>query len=65
MEARIPKTENCLARSSYRRDREMISSRRVVASSDGPLLDEADRWVNLARYLIEKRVDAPWVIDLS
>jgi len=46
-------------------DREIISSRRVVISSDGPLLDHVDQWVNAARHLIEKGVDAPWLIDLS
>ena len=46
-------------------DREMISSGHVVVSSDGPLLDEVDQWVNLARHLIEKRLAAPWLLDLS
>jgi len=44
-------------------DREIISSGRIVISSDGPLLDQASRWTNFNRYLIEKRLDAPcWLI---
>jgi hypothetical protein len=50
---------------SFNPDREMISSGRVVVSSDGPLLDEVDQWVNLAGHVIEKNLDAPWLIDLS
>ena len=46
-------------------DREMVSTRRIVISSDGPLLDQVDRWLNLAPHVIEKSVDAPWLIDLS
>jgi len=50
---------------SFNPDREIISARKVVISSDGPLLDEVDQWVSFARQLIEKRLDDPWLIDLS
>jgi len=50
---------------SFNPDREIASSEAVVISSDGPLLDQVDRWLNFARQLIEKRLDAPWLIDLS
>lgn len=50
---------------SFNPDREIVSSRRIVISSDGPLLDQVDRWTNFNRHLIEKRLDAPWVVDLS
>jgi len=46
-------------------DREIVSSQRVVISSDGPLLDQVDRWTNFNRYLIEKSLAAPWLVDLS
>jgi hypothetical protein len=46
-------------------DREIVSSDRIVISSDGPLLDQVDRWTNLNRYLIEKWLAAPWLVDLS
>jgi len=50
---------------SFNPDREIISSRRIVISSDGPLLDRANRWTNFNRYLIKKRLDTPWLVDLS
>src|SRR5262249_46968487 len=46
-------------------DREIVSSGRIVISSDGPLLDQVDRCLNFQRYLIGKRVDGVWLIDLS
>lgn len=46
-------------------DREIASSDRIVITSDGPLLDQVDRWTNFNRYLIEKRLDVPWLVDLS
>ena len=46
-------------------DREIISSGRIVITSDGPLLDRVKRWSNFNRHLIEKMIDASWVIDLS
>jgi hypothetical protein len=46
-------------------DREIVSSRRIVISSDGPLLDQVKRWTNFNRHLIDKRLDAPWLVDLS
>jgi hypothetical protein len=50
---------------AFNPDREIASSAAVVISSDGPLLDQVDRWLNFARQLIEKRLDTPWLIDLS
>lgn len=50
---------------AFNPDREIISSARTVISSDGPLLDQVDRWTNFGRHLIEKRLDARWLIDLS
>lgn len=46
-------------------DREIVSSPRIVISSDGPLLDQVERWTNFNRHLIEKKLDAARLIDLS
>jgi hypothetical protein len=50
---------------SFNPDREIISSGRIVITSDGPLLDQANRWTNLSRYLIEKRLEGAWLVDLT
>lgn len=50
---------------SFNPDREIVSSQRVVISSDGPLLDQVQQWSNFNRHLIEKRLAATWLVDLS
>ena len=50
---------------SFNPDREIVSSARIVITSDGPLLDQVNRWTNFTRHLIEQRLDAPWLVDLS
>ena len=50
---------------SFNPDREIVAASRIVVTSDGPLLDQVDQWANVSRHLIEKRLDAPWLIDLS
>jgi len=46
-------------------DAEIITSGRVVVSSDSHVLDEADRWINLNRHLLDERLKKFWLIDLS
>ena len=46
-------------------DREIVLSQQIAISSDGPLLDQVNSWVNFAPHVIEKSLDAPWLIDLS
>jgi hypothetical protein len=46
-------------------DREIVSSDRIAITSDGPLLDQVRCWTNFNRYLIEKRLDEQWLVDLS
>ena len=46
-------------------DREIVSARGIVISSDGPLLDQVDRWTNFNGHLLEKRLAGAWLIDLS
>jgi hypothetical protein len=43
----------------------LIASSEVVASADGVVLDGCSRWVNLARLVVESRVPAAYVVDLS
>jgi len=50
---------------AFNPDREIISSGWTVISSDGPLLDQVERWANFSRYLIEKSLDSSWLVDLS
>jgi hypothetical protein len=46
-------------------DPAVISDSAIVASSDSVVLDRCGRWINLARWVIEKSVAAGWVVDLS
>ena len=46
-------------------DAEIITSGRVVISSDSHVLDETDRWINLNRYLLDHRLKKFWLMDLS
>jgi len=46
-------------------DAEIITSGRVVISSDSHVLDETDRWTNLNRYLLDHRLKKFWLMDLS
>ena len=50
---------------AFNPDAQLIRSDRIVISSDGPFLDQVQRWNNLAASLIEKRVAGAWLIDLS
>jgi hypothetical protein len=46
-------------------DADIKTSNRIVISSDGPLLNLVQRWTNFSRYVIENRLAASWLIDLS
>lgn len=46
-------------------DAEIITSARVVISSDSHVLDKTDHWINLNRYLLNERLKKFWLIDLS
>jgi hypothetical protein len=37
----------------------------IVASADSQILDNAERWLNLARIAIDSRVTDAWIVDLS
>jgi hypothetical protein len=50
---------------AFNPDSEIVSSGKIVVSSDGPLLDRVDRWVNFNRHVIDRRLDESWLIDLS
>jgi hypothetical protein len=46
-------------------DSVLIASGRIVASADSQILDNAQRWFNLARVAIDLRVPDAWILDLS
>jgi hypothetical protein len=50
---------------AFNPDAEIVSSGRIAISSDGPLLDQVDRWNNLARHIVERHAIEAWLIDLS
>ncbi|QDT24947.1 hypothetical protein Enr10x_02410 [Gimesia panareensis] len=43
----------------------LIRADQVVASADSQILNQAERWFNLARTAIEVRVPEAWIVDLS
>ncbi len=46
-------------------DAVLIGTDAVVASADRQILDQTQRWLNLARLVIDLRVPNPWIVDLS
>jgi len=54
-----------MVETAFNPDREIDSSDRIAITSDGPLLDQVKHWTNFNRHLIEKRLDGPWLVDLS
>ena len=51
--------ENCwpwTVETVFNPDAEIFSSGKIVISSDGPLLDRVERWINVNRYLIDERL---------
>jgi hypothetical protein len=50
---------------AFNPDGEIISSGKIVISSDGPLLDRVEKWVNFNQHLVEKHAGQPWLIDLG
>ena len=49
----------------YDADRELVASRHPVATSDSRVIDEAERWINLTRCVLEGLEPQAWVIDLE
>lgn len=45
-------------------DRVLEAVAGVVATADSGILDAAVRWVNLARAVVEERVEGAWIADL-
>jgi hypothetical protein len=46
-------------------DAELKKTDLVVASSDGVVLDECKRWLNLAAEIIRRKIQNPRIIDMS
>jgi hypothetical protein len=42
----------------------LIQSDRIIASSDGVVLDGCKKWINLSRCIIENKFPDVWLIDL-
>ncbi|AQT68598.1 hypothetical protein STSP2_01766 [Anaerohalosphaera lusitana] len=52
----------------YNPDNEMIESDVPVATSDSDVLDRCSKWINLARYIIDRLAaesERVWLVDLS
>jgi len=43
----------------------LCSTEAIVASADSQIIDAAPRWLNLARLVIETRINDAWIVDLS
>jgi len=52
-------------RLSARTDRDLKISAHIVASADSAVLDACERWVNLARWLVETHLPDARLVDLS
>jgi hypothetical protein len=52
-------------RAAFNPDREIVRSDCIAVTSDSNVLDGAARWLNLARMIVERHVERPWVVDLS
>lgn len=52
-------------RLAARTDRDLKCSPHVVASADSAVLDASERWVNLARWLVETRLPEARILDLG
>lgn len=46
-------------------DRTIVETGRVAVTSDSNVIDLARAWLNLSRLVVERRVQAPWLVDLS
>jgi hypothetical protein len=46
-------------------DAELLKTDRIVVSSDSVVLDGCDKWVNLAKTIIEQKLKEAQIIDLS
>jgi hypothetical protein len=56
---------NWRVRLSISPDAELKKSDLIVASSDSVVLDECKSWVNLASEIIRRKIQNPWIVDLS
>jgi len=50
---------------AFNPDSEIVSSGKIVVTSDGPLLDRVESWVDLNRHVIDASMAELWLIDLS
>lgn len=45
-------------------DHVLIETDQPIATADSVVLDDGGRWFNLARQIVQGRVDQPWLVDL-
>lgn len=45
-------------------DQTLASTDHIVATADSGILDRCDRWLNLARRIIERSIPDAWLVDL-
>lgn len=45
-------------------DRRLCRAEDVVATADSAILDRCERWLNLARSVVEDRIPGPWIVEL-
>ena len=50
---------------TFNPDAEMLTSDRIVISSDSHVLDRAAKWLDFNHFLIAKLLEVSWLIDLS
>lgn len=46
-------------------DATLVRTRDIIATADGPVLQRAQRWFNLARTVVERAIPDAYVVDLS
>jgi len=46
-------------------DSAISDSDQVAITSDSIILDRAQRWINMCRYIVERELPSAWVVNLS
>jgi hypothetical protein len=45
-------------------DRHLCRAEEIVATADSAILDRCERWLNLARHVVEDRTAGAWIVEL-
>lgn len=46
-------------------DKTITEANAIVATADSAILDRCERWVNLARLVVESQIPDAWIVDLT